>query len=120
MKDILTEADIDFLVEQFYKKVTANSEIGHFFENTNWEHHLPIMKSFWYFIILDKPGFKGNIFDAHRNKHIKPIHFDSWLHQFIETINQNYLGPNAEKAIDKARELSALFSWKLSETEGKD
>ena len=119
MNDILTENDIDKLIELFYQKINSDAVLGKFFAHTDWEHHLPIMKNFWYFIILDKPGFKGNIYDAHRNKQIKSIHFDIWLDNFCEIVNQNYKGTNANKAISKAKELSILFSWKLKETEGE-
>jgi hemoglobin len=77
------------------------------------------MKEFWYFILLDKPGFKGNIYDSHSNRNIKSPHFDIWLNLFCETVNQNFYGTIATKAIEKAKELSILFSWKLEQAEGK-
>jgi hemoglobin len=119
MNDIASETDIDFLVETFYNKLKKNEKLAPFFIHTNWEHHLPRMKQFWHFIILDKPGFKGNIYDAHSNKQIKSPHFDVWLQLFCDTVNENFKGINSTKATEKARELSMLFSWKLEETEGK-
>ena len=119
MQDIKSENDIDFLVESFYVKIQKNEILAPFFLLTNWEHHMPRMKQFWYFILLDKAGFKGNIFDSHSNKKIKPAHFDIWLSLFCETVNENFKGIIATRAIDKAKELAVLFSWKLTETEGK-
>jgi hemoglobin len=119
MNDISSETDIDFLVETFYNKLQKNEVLAPFFIYTIWEHHLLRMKQFWYFILLDKPGFKGNIYDAHSNKQIKSPHFDVWLQLFCETINENFEGAIAAKATNKAKELSMLFSWKLEETEGK-
>ncbi|MFZ4796260.1 MAG: group III truncated hemoglobin [Bacteroidia bacterium] len=119
MNDIISETAIDFLVEEFYTKIQKNEVLAPFFINTNWEHHLPRMKQFWCFILLDKPGFKGNIYDAHSNKQIKSPHFDVWLQLFCETVNENFEGAIAAKAIEKAKELSMLFSWKLEELEGK-
>jgi hemoglobin len=118
MNDITTETDVDFLVDQFYEKVNKNEILAPFFIHTNWEHHLPQTRAFWYFILLDKPGFKGNIFDAHTKRHIKPLHFDIWVQLFCEAVNENFAGTIAEKAIAKAKELSMLFSWKLTQTEG--
>jgi len=91
MNDIYTETDIDFLVETFYNKLQKNEVLAPFFINTNWEHHLPRMKQFWYFILLDKPGFKGNIYDAHSNKQIKSPHFDVWLQLFCETVSKTLM-----------------------------
>ncbi len=119
MNDIISENDVDFLVETFYKKVQENSVLAPFFAHTNWEHHLPRMKHFWNFILFDKPGFRGNIYDAHSNRQIKSPHFDIWLDLFCKTVNENFEGPTATIATNKARELSMLFSWKLTETEGK-
>jgi hemoglobin len=119
MRDITTTQDIDLLVENFYTKVKKDTTLNAFFSNTDWEHHLPRMKEFWYFILLDKPGFKGNIYDSHSNRNIKSPHFDIWLNLFCETVNQSFQGTIATKAIDKAKELSMLFSWKLEQTEGK-
>jgi hemoglobin len=118
MNDIETENDIDLLVEKFYAKIQLNENLAPFFVNTNWELHLPRMKAFWYFILLDKPGFKGNIYDSHVNRNIKTAHFEHWVELFIETVNDNFKGENAIKAVEKAKELSILFSWKLTETEG--
>lgn len=118
MKDIITEADIDLLVENFYSKINSHEVLSPFFKHTNWEHHLPRMKQFWYFILLDKPGFKGNIFDAHTNRNIKAEHFTIWVELFCTTVNQYFNGEVATKAINKANELALLFSWKL--TENKD
>lgn len=119
MKDLLLEQDVDFLVETFYHKLQKNDILSPFFIHTNWEQHLPKMKHFWNFILFDKPGFRGNIYDAHVNRQIKSPHFDIWLQLFCETVNENFKGLNATKATEKARELSLLFSWKLEETEGK-
>ena len=119
MKDINAENDIDLLVTLFYDKIKANTTLAPFFASTNWEHHLPRMKEFWYFILLDKPGFKGNIYDSHSNRGIKAPHFEIWIELFCETINENFEGEVATKAINKAKELAMLFSWKLTETEGK-
>lgn len=119
MNDIVNELDVNLLVDKFYEKVNKNEVLAPFFIHTNWEHHLPQTQNFWYFILLDKPGFKGNIFDAHTKRNIKPLHFEVWVQLFCEAVNDNFEGPIAEKAINKAKELATLFSWKLTQTEGE-
>lgn len=119
MKKIENENDVDLLVELFYAKIKTNEILAPFFLNTDWPHHLPRMKAFWNFILLDKLGFKGNIYDAHVNRNIKPEHFDIWVNLFTETLKENFKGEKADKAIEKAKELSILFSWKLTENETK-
>lgn len=118
MMDIQTEQHIDALVEAFYNKIRNNPDLGSFFTETNWEHHLPRMKSFWCFILLDKMGFKGNIYESHVNRQIKSAHFDIWVSLFCETVDELYKGEIAEKAKSKAKELAILFNWKLQEKEG--
>lgn len=116
--DLNTETQIDILIEKFYAKVSVHEILGPFFKETNWEYHVPRIRAFWYFILLDKPGFKGNIYDAHVNRQIKKVHFDIWVQIFCDVIDEHYQGEVAEKAKSKAKELALLFSWKLTEKDG--
>lgn len=48
-KEIENRADVSLLVHSFYKKIRADKEIGHFFNETihNWEEHLEKLTDFW-------------------------------------------------------------------------
>jgi len=38
------------------------------------------MFAFWNFILLDKAGYTGNVFDKHADLKFNEIHFDHWLY----------------------------------------
>jgi hemoglobin len=67
MKDIVSQDDIQVLVNSFYDKVKT-SEIGFFFEEiakVNWEKHLPKMYIFWESVLFATVKFDGNPMGAH-------------------------------------------------------
>lgn len=49
IKQIENRADISLLVHNFYDKIRANKEIGHFFNEmiSDWEEHLEKLTDFW-------------------------------------------------------------------------
>ncbi|TAH05859.1 MAG: group III truncated hemoglobin, partial [Sphingobacteriales bacterium] len=53
--DIQTAADIQLLVDSFYKQVLPDPLIGYIFTDIaqlSWEKHIPIMYQFWGSILL--------------------------------------------------------------------
>ncbi len=116
-REIKTEIDVEELVKNFYDKILKDEILSVFFENTNWEAHLPRMIQFWNFQLLNKPGFTGNVFNSHMNRNIKSEHFTRWLELFSTTINEHFIGEKAELAKQKAKELGMIFSYKLQTLE---
>ena len=55
-QDKQSTEDIELLVDHFYSKVIQSSALRPFFKDLNWEAHLPRMKQFWRFILLDEAG----------------------------------------------------------------
>jgi hemoglobin len=118
--DIETTADIQFLVENFYKKATADAEIGFLFTQiakTNFEHHLPIMVAFWDFLLLGKDGFRGNMMGAHVDLHRKfaltEAHFNRWLFIWETNLDEHFSGEKAEDAKTRARSIALTTRFKL-------
>ncbi len=121
MHDIETSADIQFLVENFYKKTVADPEIGFIFTDiarTDFAHHMPIMVAFWEFLLLGKDGFRGNMMEAHSNLNQKiPLteaHFERWLTLWNENLDAHFSGEKVEEAKTRARSIADITRFKLA------
>lgn len=118
--DIEDDADVKSLIDSFYEKVTANDALGYIFTDVakvDWEHHLPIMYGFWSSVIFGKPSYTGNPMNAHiqLNKLI-PLtekEFSEWLRLFTETVDEHFIGPNADEAKTRARNIAGLMLFKI-------
>ena len=94
------EAFISDLVDQFYARVRANTELGPVFEaalDGEWGPHLETMKQFWGSIALNAGTYGGRPIPAH-HKHldkIRPEHFAIWLSLFAETLRERAPTPEA-------------------------
>lgn len=124
MKDIVSQDDIQQLVNSFYDKVKT-SEIGFFFEEiakVNWEKHLPKMYIFWESVLFATVKFDGNPMGAHfpinETIPMEKKHFEAWLQLWKETVDENFSGEMAESAKNKAENIAKLMSFKM-ETETK-
>jgi hemoglobin len=128
MKDIQTTKDIELLIDRFYKKVMINPVIGHFFTEVvhlSWEHHIPIMISFWSTMLLGTNSYQGNPMIKHMDidklSRLEKHHFDQWLVLWEETINENFAGDKAHEAISRAKSIAAVMQLKVEQnrTTGK-
>jgi len=115
--DIETAADIDRLIETFYKKyVLGDPIIGFFFTDIariDVEKHLPPFSShikkvsaFWQLQLLGKLGYTGQTFAAHKDVHDRAAltedHFHRWLYLFETAIDELFEGQRAETAKQRA------------------
>lgn len=124
--DILTRADIEKLLINFYEKVKTNPIIGFIFNDiakVNWEQHLPIIINFWETILLDNPVYKKNAMEVHYalNK-IIPLekkHFDTWLNLFYESVDAHFTGKTATLAKTRAGAIATLMLHKMDSTKNK-
>ncbi len=116
--DISTSADIRSLIDTFYEKVQSDEGIGFIFNeiaHVDWAHHLPIMYSFWEFLLLGTPdAYRGNPIQKHLDLHqkfpLKIEHFDRWLSLFQATVDELFEGPKADDA--KFRAFAISETWK--------
>jgi len=120
MKSIETTNDIEFLVNEFYKKVQKDELIGFFFNDVakvDWSKHLPKMYSFWETLLFGKPVYKGNPMAVHfpvnRMAAMEKHHFERWLKLWTETVNENFSGEMADLAIYKANNIANLMAYKM-------
>jgi hemoglobin len=112
-KDITTREDIEVLMQKFYDTLLEDPFMAPHFKNTDFKHHMPRIVHFWTFILLDEPGFMGNVFDAHRHLDIDERHFTRWISTFHTLVDSLFEGPKAEYAKNQASIIGGGFQTKL-------
>ncbi len=121
--DILTEADIQQLVDEFYKKVVADPLIGFIFTEVvqlSWQKHIPVMYSFWGSLLLGTNTYAGNPMIKHLElDKLVPLtkeHFERWLALWEGTVNENFEGPKADEAISRAKSIAGVMQLKIAQS----
>jgi len=113
MRDIETSGDILLLVNTFYNRLLQHEDIKTIFAHVDLPAHIPHIAAFWEFVLLDKAGYKTNVFDKHVNLPLKAEHFETWLKTFTETVHDLFEGAKAELAILRANSIAFSFQQKL-------
>ena len=114
MKDIENEQDIDTWMRAFYGKLLKDPVTAPKFENLDLEEHFPKLVHFWSFVLLDKEGYKTNVFEKHIHLSLEKEHFEQWLKYFKATTDELFSGPKAETAKQRVLLLATTFMHKLS------
>ena len=120
--DIRNRKHIEMLIDLFYKQVVVDEVIGHFFTEVvelDWNKHIPVMYDFWETTLLGKMKYKGNPMlkhiDLNRKEALMAPHFDRWLELWNRTVNENFQGPMADKALKKANQIAELMKYKIEQ-----
>ncbi len=121
MNDIQNQKDLYFLVDAFYKKLLNDNRINYIFTDVvkiKIEEHLPILVTFWSQMILGTGGYTKNLTDIHlkvdKLKHLTPELFNIWILYFDSTVNENFLGVNANEIKLQAKNLSTILQIKIA------
>lgn len=119
-KDIESKDDIPLLIDTFYSKVRNNEAIGYIFNDiakVDWEHHLPIMYSFWEGILFHTGSYARNPMVIHKALHqqhpLSAAHFKEWLRLFKETVDELFEGLNAELIKQRAESIATVMQLKI-------
>ncbi len=122
MKDIQNQDDLHFLMDNFYKRLLANSSISYIFTDVvkiNLEEHLPILVTFWSQAILGTGGYVKNLTQIHldvsQKEYLSPELFKIWLHHFYAAVNEFFLGENAEKIKTQALSIATVMQIKIAQ-----
>ncbi|NII81575.1 MULTISPECIES: group III truncated hemoglobin [unclassified Pedobacter] len=125
-KDIHNREDIMLLVDSFYKNVVLNKQIGPIFTDVakvDWSHHLPKMYDFWESILFGKAIYKGNPMLSHfaLNEQIalQTEAFETWKKLFFQTVDDFFVGPNADLIKQKAQSIADLMHFKINLPQSK-
>ena len=102
MRDIETRDDLHHIITVFYLQLLTDPIIGFFFTDIvslDLEKHIPKIADFWAFQLLGEKNYQGNVFELHRQLHIKAAltedHFHRWVFILHNTIDNLHSGPLA-------------------------
>ena len=118
MHDITTEDDIRTLVDSFYSEALRDPLLGPIFMDVaklDVEKHLPLMYSFWSTMLLGAGTYRRQTLLAHLKlqEHLAPAHFARWLELFERTLDTHFIGPTAEMARQRARNIAAVMQARM-------
>jgi hemoglobin len=114
--DITTFDDIKLLVDTFYSKVQKDDYIGPLFNERigdRWPEHLEKMYRFWQTILLEVHSYSGSPFPPHKQLPVAKEHFDRWMQIFTATTDRLFVGPLAEEAKLRAKNMAEMFNYKI-------
>ena len=120
MKDILNTDDLYLLVDEFYKKLLADQSISYIFTDIvkiKLEEHLPILVTFWSQSIFNTGGYFNNLTNIHldisEKEYLTPALFSIWLNHFNTSVDENFIGSNAEKIKTQALSIATVMQIKI-------
>ena len=121
-KDIADRADIESAIKMFYDKVVKDETIGFIFTDVakvNWEKHLPVMYDFWENVIFFTGKYNGDPMNVHRHLNntieLRMEHFKQWTFLFNQTIDELFIGGNAERGEQRALSIATVMQIKLAD-----
>lgn len=128
MKDDLdTREDVYLLVTAFYAKVRKDELLSPIFNPMirNWEEHFEKLTDFWEGNLFFRKKYLGNPLETHvavdkyHQETIEAKHFGVWLNLWFETIDELFEGEMAQRAKNRARNMSTFIHLKIFESRSK-
>ena len=120
MKDIENRADLELVLNAFYRKAFEDDMLRFFFVDIaglDLESHLPTITDFWESILFGTIRYQGNVMIKHfaldEQRQIGREQIDRWLALFSETINAQFAGPKTEEMLNRARIIGETLFYKL-------
>lgn len=126
-KEIETPQDVELMVRSFYDKVLKDEMLSPFFSyivQHNWQHHLDVLNNFWNNVLFYTGGYMGNPLQTHKKMHearsLKEEYFNQWLHLFISTVDELFVGEKAELAKQRAKSIATVMQIKIIQPKDED
>jgi hemoglobin len=114
MKEIEHKADVELLVDTFYRAVLKDETLAPFFQHLNFVQHLPKMVHFWSFVLLDEQGYTTNVTEKHTGMKLNKELFDRWVSLFHVTVDNLFEGEKAKLAKERA----TILGWTMAAKAG--
>lgn len=120
-RDISSRDDIHFIITEFYKELTSDSEMLPFFEEilqqNHLEQHIDVIADFWQDILLHTNTYKNNVLQKHldfdKKVAFKKEHFTKWLLFLTTTIDTSFEGQTAQNMKDRANSIAMVMQVKF-------
>lgn len=103
LADIQTYDDIETIIKAFYSRLLPDPIIGFFFTDIariDLPTHIPKIASFWEFHLFGVRGYRGNVYEVHRDLHVQAAmtadHFHRWVFMLRQSVDELFAGPVAE------------------------
>ena len=103
--DIKGRAEVQLMVEAFYAKVLNDSILSPVFlevAGIDIQLHLKTIEDYWCKMLFGDQAYQRNTIAIHKKIHLESrflkIHYDRWLSLFLETVEELFTGPVANKA----------------------
>ncbi|WP_324672243.1 group III truncated hemoglobin [Hymenobacter sp. GOD-10R] len=115
LPDIRTEADITTLINAFYAKVFPDELLGPIFSadvQIHWPQPFYTMGAFWKRVLLNTGGNDGWPFPGGLVLPNTGEYFRRWQQLFLAAVEDNFTGPIAEAAKERAQEIVQMFENK--------
>lgn len=120
MNDIENNDDLYKLVDAFYIKLLNDASIAYIFTEVikiNLQEHLPILVTFWSQALFNKGGYHKNVaqihLDINEKEYLSPELFKIWLQHFNDSVDENFMGLNAEKIKTQALSIATVMQIKI-------
>jgi len=114
--DISNITDIKLLVDSFYSKVRNDQLLKDIFNDRiedRWPQHLEKMYRFWQTVLLDEHTYHGSPFLPHAKLPVSQEHFEGWLKLFEATVDELFVGKNADRAKWQGDRMAEMFHSKI-------
>jgi hemoglobin len=119
-RDIEDLKDLELLITRFYQRLLVDPLVGHFFTEVvqlDLERHIPRIAQFWESTLFQTGGYQGDPMGIHLQLHsrspMESEHFAAWLGHFSATVDEMYMGRNAELAKQRAYSIATLMQVKI-------
>jgi hemoglobin len=125
VRDIEERADIEAVVASFYELVRRDDLLGELFERQigpHWGDHQARVCDFWETVQLGGTQFKSRALLRHLDVDdlcpLCPFHFNRWCTLFERSVEHQFCGKTADRAITRARAMSHSLQLQLSRQRG--
>lgn len=106
----------------FYIRVRVDDLLGFIFDrvaHVDWEIHLPRMYAFWETVMFRTGGFRGNPLVPHMQlaglTTMGREQFDRWLTLFQSTVDDLFVGENAEHIKRCAEDMAQVIHSRIND-----
>ena len=121
---LTARADVEVLVRSFYRYAAMDELLGPIFSaaQVNWDAHVATLTDFWAWQLLGERGYTGHPLRAHEPVHARTpfidAHYERWLDLFVSTVDEHFVGDNAELAKHRATKMAAALRKLLNGEHG--